>query len=65
MEGNRKEAGAALSHIAGSGKDAHNLVQSFSRVCKKVRDDYISFGIRVLFAESHRCITLDSSCPLA
>lgn len=34
---NRKEAGILLSHIHGSGKEAHNLVQSFSRVCKKVR----------------------------
>jgi hypothetical protein len=34
---NRKEAGVLLSHVYGSGKEAHNLVQSFSRVSKKVR----------------------------
>lgn len=38
LNGNRKEAGVALAHISGSGKDAHNLVQSLSRVCKKVNN---------------------------
>ena len=36
QNGNRREAGAALAHITGSGKPAHHLVQSFSRVFKKV-----------------------------
>ena len=39
--GNRREAGAALAHISGSGKEAHDLVLSMSRVFKKVckKDD--------------------------
>lgn len=36
MYGNRKEAGVALSHIFGSGAVAQELVQSLSRVCKKI-----------------------------
>ena len=35
--GNRREAGAALTHVVGSGEEANQVVASMSRVFKKVR----------------------------
>jgi hypothetical protein len=46
--GNRREAGAALAHIAGSGKETQELVQAMSRVFKKVCTN-IYTGIMLLW----------------
>jgi hypothetical protein len=35
--GNRREAGAGLAHITGSGEEASQLVSKMSKVLKKVR----------------------------
>lgn len=35
--GNRREAGTALAHIAGSGKEAHDVALAISRVLKKIQ----------------------------
>ena len=34
--GNRREAGAALAHIVGSGSEANHLLANMSRILKKV-----------------------------
>ena len=44
-DGNRREAGLALAHIAGSGDLASHAIQSMARLLKKVR----AFRVRVAF----------------
>ena len=63
---NRREAGAALAHIVGSGSNAHNYVLGMSRVFKKVRKlfNWVS-SVCVSPANTIFCCCSDRPRPLA